>query len=217
MRSKRALRLLGVTVLACVAMGALAGSAQAYEWIYRGEVIPENKKEEVECNQVEPFFLTGSIGSTKVPVEVEFETVTCEEWKIWNSLGEAYSLGELDFQGATMLGELGTVCGVTAGLTKPLTGKAESFPKLKTTAGLTLAPEEGFTNWIVLHITGASCPIAGNRPVRGIDTTEVEPGEFLTNEIPPWAFSAEVQAATGSSLEFAGNQAVLTGELKFMF
>lgn len=221
MRGRQALRLLGVSVMACVALGAFAASAQAGTWIVEGKELKEGVDHPVTCNRaveveklVVPFTLTGTVGST--PVKIEFGKVECvkEAFVIFDQGGVAYSEGKFHFSEGKILEPTG--CSIGEFTTEPITGQVKEYAGLAPNVGITYSPKTVGGNWATMTITG-TCAAAGNRIMKGFTVAQIVPGIFEEGKIPEYKFSPSIETATGSELKFAGNAAHLAGALKFFF
>lgn len=231
MRGGQALRVLGVTVAACIAFGAFAGSAQAgFTWIVNGNFLKEGETHKVTCeraatvttevegemkNVTIPFVLKGTVGEVKIPVELEFGKVNCVENIVYNEKGVAYSKGKFEFQEPKVLKPTG--CTVKGFVSKSLTGRVKEYAGLAPEEGITYSPEAEGGSWAAIPFEGVTCSVAGNRIFKGFTVARIVPGVFEEGKIPEWLFDSGTEAATGSELLFAGNPATLGGALKFFW
>lgn len=209
-RMRRGVRLAVVTVALAVTLGATAANAEAYEWIVEGKPLPEGVKKELTCNAAGPFSVKGKVLAQEV--QIEYAETNCLGWVIWNSAGEAYSLGRLVLNGAAVVKPLGckTALGITTNL---LTGRALKFPKLPSELGLTYRPLEGET---LATIKLEGCAAAGLYKLTGMTVAEVEPLNVL-KEVQPYEFSKEIEELVGERLKLGGEVASFDGLLEFKF
>ncbi len=219
MRGRQALRLLGVSMMACVALGAFAASAQAgFTWIVNGEILKEGVNHGVTCNRSEiaPFVLKGTVGEVPVTVELEFGKVNCKENIVFNKSGVAYSKGKFEFLEGKVLKPTGCAIEGGAVTTNALTGQVKEYAALAPEEGITYSPETVGGSWATIKITG-TCAAAGSRLVKGFTVARIVPGVYEEGKIPEWLFDSATEVATGSELKFAGNAAHLEGALKFFW
>ncbi len=205
------LAIASVALLAAV----MASSASAAAWHVGGSEL--SGSETVACTVGEYE------GAEKLELEWEITGfgplvftgtgINCVNSTIFNEGGSAKDAGELQFTGVTIDGEIGTVCSVenntvtTNRLESELVMHAEDpevvFDKF--------VPAEERVNFAVLHIVGASCPIAGNRAIRGNASGQAAYPTGTPALTQSLTFSAAVEATAGSNLRIAGNPAHLIG------
>ncbi len=184
------------------------------QWFVNGERLTGS--EAANCAAAENLTLSWFIGGTEVPVVYEATGIECVEGSIFNDeSGAATGDGSLVFTGVTLAGALGEVCSVrnesitTVDLRSELymdSGAPEAaFEKLE--------PAPGRENIAVVHTEGASCPLAGNRPLKGYVFGELVNGTGVSSQTLPLRFSTEVDRTAGSALAMAGEPAYLAGEV----
>jgi hypothetical protein len=201
----------GVALLAMLALGAVAASAQATEgemgWVVHGELLPEGVKVEVPCEQAEALEIKSKVLATAF--DVKYEEVSCVGWKLWNTGGHALSSGKLKLSKPTIVSPAG--CKTEAVTTNTLAGKVEQIKGLGTELGERFVPEVGET---LATINIAGCALAGTYPLRGSEVAEMEPLNTF-KEIQPFLFDEAIEKIGGSGLKIGKETARLTGRLDF--
>ncbi len=207
------LAIAGVAMLAAV----MASSASAAAWHVGGEELSGSETVACTVGKYE--------GAEKLELEWEITGfgplvftgtgINCVEATIFNEGGAAKDAGELEFTHVTINGEIGTVCSVREEIvtTNPLDSELVMQSGSPEVVFDKFEPAEGRVNFAVLHIEGPSCPISGNRAVKGLVYGEAAYPTGVEKSTQPLTFSATVDATAGSNLKIAGNPARLTGEV----
>lgn len=162
------------------------------------------------------FSLTAYVGTSKVPVTLHATGLECVEATIFNyERSTGTNEGSLVFTGVTITGELGTVCAVEneAVQTNNLIGELYMDSEDPEIAFDRIEPAGERVNFAVIHIVGASCPITGNRPIKGVVFGEGVNATGVQSPVQPLTFSAAIEETAGGHLEFAGNAAELDGQV----
>ncbi len=205
--------------IASVAMLAavMASSASAASWQVGTEEAHEalSKAETVSCTNEGKLTLEGELTGFG-PIVLTATGINCVEASIFNESGAAKDAGKLEFTGVTIDGELGTVCSVEENekhtvTTNPLESELVMHAEDPEVVFDSFVPAEERVNFAVVHIVGASCPIAGNRAVRGNVSGQAAYPTGTPALTQSLTFSATVDATAGSNLKFAGNPAHLVG------
>lgn len=222
---KRSTKFACLTLVMAVAMAWAANAAQAeIKWIVEGKALPENEKHKVTCQlpineesgKPEPFTIeTVQFGAE---LDLEFKEAACEEWVIWNSKGEALSLGRLKLGKGSVnvancsVEDPGKGAGTVT--SESLSGNLVEFAGLTSGLGSTYKPAAG-TAMAVIHIVGGACAVAGAYTVTGTDVAEVPPLNVLTPNPIAFLFNLGIEEATGDHLKINKKAAIATGTLDF--
>jgi hypothetical protein len=203
-----------LTMASVALLGAIVASSasaaavtKASSWHSTGTTISGHVA--AGCEAPGGLTLTGNVSGLETNLKAT--GVECIEASIYNEGGAALDEGKLRFTGVTV--ENIPTCSVEGGVieTNPL--QTELYMDSVNTSVVydKFEPKPGFTNFATVHLTGASCPVAGNRPVKGYvyGQSAYKTGEEHAEQ--PLEFSNAVDAAAGSALKFAGNEAHMMG------
>jgi hypothetical protein len=207
MRAKtRSLELLGVAMVAVLAISAItAGAASARTWRVAGAVLVGN--ESVSCKiNAGSFELESEVGG--IPVVIAATGVECLSGaKIFNS-GTGQGAVTLKFTGVTVVQP--AKCSITGGTitTNPLKTQLTEIAGVKESFNL-VQPVTG-TELVTITLSGGTCVVAGNYPLKGKIAGE---GNNWGTEVveQPLSFSLPIDIKTGFGLTFGGAPAILEG------
>lgn len=203
---------------ALTASGASAAAKPGGEWYVEGTGTLE-EAESVECvigeHEGESVLkLTGFIGTTEVPITLEATGLDCINGTIFNESGAGRGAVKLTLTGVTIAGGLGEVCSIrenritTNNLAIELYMDSED-PEITFER---IVPGEA-VNFTVVHIEGASCPVSGNKPTKGVLFGEATNATGVHSATQPLTFDEEIDATAGSEVEFAGNPVHVDGQV----
>lgn len=225
MHLKRLMLVLGALaiVAAFTASSAMAGATTGGEWFVEGTGTL-NAAESVSCeigehNEEKKFVLTGSVGENKIPTKLTATGVKCLNSTIFNMKSPETAVGtdtgELEFTGVTVSEPPN--CSVEGGVVKTNKLHTELYMDSEhPEVALDKFQPDPFTeppttNFAVVHITGATCSVEGNRPVKGFVFGEAVNHTGVKAVTQPLTFSPAIDETAGSALTFASNPAHLTG------
>jgi hypothetical protein len=202
---------LGLALLGILALGAVVANtamATATEsngfWYVKGSKLPPGEKGPITCSQVGESTLTTTAGAKKTPVKIKATGTTCPESVIFNEGSKAKGSEKIKLTGVTVVEPAG--CVVAGGEIE--TAKLSYQVYMEGTKVLVRFAPASETVFAEAKIT--KCSIEGSYPIKGVlfgewgKATEVESAE---NSI---AFAAEINAAAGGSLTFAGQPLAVT-------
>ncbi len=209
-------RLMAAMALSAVLTGVMAGSAMASSeaggtWHVNGEQLTGT--EAMECERGSGgFVLTGSV-SGGVPVILSATGVECVNASIANEAGGAgTATGELVFTGVTVAEPSNCIVEEEKIETNPFQAQLYMDSEEPAITFDKFEPAGEKINLAVVHITGESCLIAGNRPIRGYVLGQAERPTEEEATTQALEFSSPVDETAGSALVFAGNSAHLSGQ-----
>ena len=206
---RRAMRILGMTLVASLALAAVAvASASATTWKAGGSLFTNGESATVIVSNKAALGGTGFIFALKVlgkTLKFTANTLAGESVTIKQSGSEALDSGKLIFSGLTVVEPSG--CGVETITTEPLSSKLEA--KTGLTSGLAdhLFPTSGET---FAKIKVTTCAIAGTYPLKGTLYAETNAlGVLAVNQ--PLKFSPAINTAAGGKLLLGTEEMTLTG------
>ncbi len=202
------LAMAGLAALGAItATGASAAAETGGKWYVEGTEITEPVG--VVCDG--SVALAGELSGIEIVLEAE--SVECIESTIFNEEGAGKASGKLKFTGMTVA----TIptCEIENGSVETYALNIEVFmdsedPELVFEKFETA---EEKVNLAIVRIRGESCPITGNRPLKGYVYGEAAAPTGVESVFQSFAFSEEVDATAGGELEFSGNPAQLEGML----
>jgi hypothetical protein len=208
-RKRRSLKVLGLAVVAVLALSAvMASAASAKQWYVNGSATPLAGSETVSCKTATGFTLTSKVG--EITLVLKATGVECLAGsKIENSGGLGIDSGTLKFTGVTV--EKPKNCSVSGGsITTNALNTELIVPAGDTTNGYDLFKPATGSEFVTVSITGGTCAVAGNYPVKGEIAGK---GNTWGTELveQPLAFSPTIDGVTGKKLTFGGEPATMEG------
>jgi hypothetical protein len=206
---RRAIRILGVALVASLALAAVAvASASATTWKAGGSLFTNGQSATVTVSNKAALGGTGFTFAFKVlgkTVKFTAATLSGEGVKISQSGSEALGSGKLIFSGITVVDPSG--CGVEAITTEPLSSRLESNTGLTSKVADHLFPTSG-ESFAKIKVT--ACAIAGTYPLKGTLYAETNAlGVIAVNQ--PLKFSPAINTAAGGKLLLGTEEMTLTG------
>lgn len=202
------LAIAGLAAIGAVAANSASAAAETGgKWYVEGTEITEPVG--VVCDG--SVALAGELSGVEIALKAE--RVECIELTIFNEEGAGKASGKLKFTGMTV---------ATIPTCEIETGSVETYPLNIEVFMDSEDPELVFekfdtaeekVNLAIVRIRGESCPITGNRPLKGYVFGEAAAPTGVQSVFQSLAFSEEVDATTGGELEFSGNPAHLDGKL----
>lgn len=168
-KSKKGLTVLGLTMVAALAMAVVASGASAAQWYVNNTLLTGSKT--IKCEKKSGTTLTMEGKIQKTAVTLTATGVECVSGDtIQNVSGEGTATGKLKFTGITVTG-LKSGCTAENFETNALVAKVKMFAGLASGTGVEFAPASGvaFGNLKLLSTCGGA---AGNYPVEGIEVGE---------------------------------------------
>jgi hypothetical protein len=205
---KRGLSVLGLAVVAALAMAVVASAASASQWYVNNTLLTGSKTIKCEKKSGTTLTMEGKIQKTAVVLTASgVECVTGDT--IQNTSGEGTATGKLKFTGITVSG-LKAGCTAENFETNALVAKVKTFSTLGTKTGVEFAPASGvaFGNLKLLSTCGGA---AGNYPVEG---TEVGESSALGVNAKRQLLKFNTASNEVSTLKLGSEPAKLFGEVE---